>query len=91
MMSETRSDTLAQINTRIGKRIRTARKTRGMSQTQLGDALGVSFQQIGKYESGLNTISVPTFLTLCRVLRVRPATILEEYVAGQTSQTSAHA
>jgi transcriptional regulator with XRE-family HTH domain len=41
----------------IGKRIATLRTARGMSQTALGAKLGVSFQQVQKYETGRNRVS----------------------------------
>ena len=41
----------------VGKRIRAAREEAGMSQTTLGDAMGVSFQQVQKLERGANRIS----------------------------------
>jgi transcriptional regulator with XRE-family HTH domain len=42
---------------RIGLRIRTLRLERGLSQAELGEKLGVSFQQIQKYEKGVNRVS----------------------------------
>ena len=44
------------INSYVGKRIRQRRKEMGASQQMLGEALGCSFQQIHKYESGENLI-----------------------------------
>jgi transcriptional regulator with XRE-family HTH domain len=44
-------------NRQIGKRLRDARVLRGLSQEQLGAIVGVSFQQIQKYEKGLNGLS----------------------------------
>ena len=41
----------------VGSRIRLLRKRRKMSQAQLGKALGVTFQQIQKYEDGKNRVS----------------------------------
>lgn len=41
----------------VGGRVRTARKTRGVSQESLAEALGLTFQQIQKYERGTNRIS----------------------------------
>jgi transcriptional regulator with XRE-family HTH domain len=41
----------------LGEKIRTRRVVAGMSQDELGKALGVSFQQIQKYEKGVNRIS----------------------------------
>ena len=40
----------------VGQRIRIARINKGMSQTQLGRAVGVSFQQLQKYEKGVNRV-----------------------------------
>lgn len=41
----------------VGARIRMARITAGLSQDALGDKLGVSFQQVQKYEKGVNRVS----------------------------------
>ena len=41
----------------IGKRIRALRLERGLSQTELGNLLGVTFQQIQKYEKGANRVA----------------------------------
>jgi transcriptional regulator with XRE-family HTH domain len=43
---------------RVGQRIRAYRLNRGLSQTALGEKIGVSFQQIQKYERGLNRIAI---------------------------------
>jgi transcriptional regulator with XRE-family HTH domain len=50
----------------IGARLREARLKRNMSQKALGDVLGVSFQQIQKYESGQNKISVSRYIEICK-------------------------
>jgi transcriptional regulator with XRE-family HTH domain len=42
---------------KLGEKIRIRRTTAGMSQSELGEALGVSFQQIQKYERGANRVS----------------------------------
>jgi transcriptional regulator with XRE-family HTH domain len=44
---------------KLGLRIRTARTQANLSQTDLGAALGVSFQQVQKYEKGINRVSAP--------------------------------
>lgn len=44
-------------NVEVGRRIRARRLERGLSQTQLGAKLGVTFQQIQKYEKGSNGVS----------------------------------
>lgn len=60
----------------IGERVRRARKVRGLSQSQLGDALGVTFQQIQKYERGANRISSSALLRIAEALEVPPPELL---------------
>jgi DNA-binding Xre family transcriptional regulator len=43
-----------------------------MSQTELGDALGVSFQRIQKYEHGANAVASTRIVDLCRALEMTP-------------------
>jgi len=45
------------IDVSVGERLRQARKVRGLSQGALGDAIGISFQQVQKYERGFNRVS----------------------------------
>ena len=42
---------------KLGEKIRTRRTAAGMSQSQLGEVLGVTFQQVQKYEKGVNRVS----------------------------------
>src|SRR5262245_44945347 len=57
-------------DTRFGHRMRERRMALGMSQTELGAALGVTFQQIQKYERGVNRVSAATLQKLAATLRV---------------------
>ncbi len=52
----------------IGERIRQRRNQIGMSQEELGEALGVSFQQVQKYEKAANRISSGRLLDIARAL-----------------------
>ncbi len=54
----------------IGKRIRHRRISMGLSQKELGSHLGVSFQQIQKYEKGLNRVSAGCLLEIAKKLEV---------------------
>lgn len=54
----------------LGSRLRQARLFRGMSQEALGHELGVSFQQVQKYEKGNNRISASTLLRITQALQV---------------------
>ncbi|WP_432807190.1 helix-turn-helix domain-containing protein [Methylorubrum extorquens] len=47
------------------------RKSKGISQTALGSSIGVTFQQIQKYENGVNRVGVSRLSDIARVLEVR--------------------
>lgn len=52
----------------IGSRIRERRIVSGLSQKQLGDAIGMTFQQLQKYERGVNQISLFLLIEVAQVL-----------------------
>jgi transcriptional regulator with XRE-family HTH domain len=54
----------------IGKKIRALRLERGMSQSELADAIGVTFQQVQKYEKGANRVSAGRLQKIADVLDV---------------------
>jgi transcriptional regulator with XRE-family HTH domain len=58
----------ADIEAQIGERIRSRRIQVGMSQVLLGQALGVTFQQVQKYEKGTNRVSAGRLLKMAEVL-----------------------
>ncbi len=58
------------VDVHVGARVRQRRTLLGMTQTKLADALGLSFQQVQKYERGTNTISASRLHVLARVLDV---------------------
>jgi transcriptional regulator with XRE-family HTH domain len=58
------------VDVHVGARLRQRRTLHGMSQTTLGDALGISFQQVQKYERGTNRIGASRLFELSRVLDV---------------------
>ncbi|MCZ6741343.1 MAG: helix-turn-helix transcriptional regulator, partial [Alphaproteobacteria bacterium] len=60
------------VDVHAGERVRLRRKLLGMTQNGLGDALGLTFQQVQKYERGANRISASRLCELSRVLDVCP-------------------
>jgi transcriptional regulator with XRE-family HTH domain len=60
------------IDRKLGSVIRMQRVKLGMSQTELGEALGVSFQQIQKYERGTSAVASTRISDLCRALQITP-------------------
>ncbi len=66
------------IDETIGIRVRLLRRRRGMKQTELGERLGVSFQQIQKYESGTNRISGSRLVRTAEAFGIRVSALLGE-------------
>jgi transcriptional regulator with XRE-family HTH domain len=66
------------IDQQVGARLRMQRMLVGMSQEKLGEALGVTFQQIQKYEKGSNRVSASTLKQIAQVLNVQPSFFLED-------------
>lgn len=60
----------------IGARIRAARLSLGISQERLAGAIGVTFQQVQKYENGKNRVAAATLVLIARALRCPVATLL---------------
>jgi transcriptional regulator with XRE-family HTH domain len=54
----------------VGRKLREMRTAAKISQTELGQAIGVSFQQIQKYETGRNRMSAGQLWLLCRFLKL---------------------
>jgi transcriptional regulator with XRE-family HTH domain len=54
----------------VGKRVRMRRKMLGMSQGKLGDALGLTFQQVQKYEKGANRVGASRLQHIASILQV---------------------
>ena len=65
------------IDALVGARVRILRERKKMSQTALGEAIGVSFQQVQKYERGANRISASALFHIARTLGVSPADFFE--------------
>jgi transcriptional regulator with XRE-family HTH domain len=65
------------IDKHVGSRVRMRRKMLAMSQTKLGDALGLTFQQVQKYEKGTDRIVASRLQQLSNVLQVPVAFFFE--------------
>src|ERR1700759_5261585 len=58
------------IDKHVGSRVRMRRMMLGMSQEKLGDALGLTFQQVQKYEKGTNRIGASRLQQIAHILQV---------------------
>ena len=63
-------DRMSIFNVHLGRKLRNRRLYLGLTQTKVGDALGFSFQQIQKYEKGINGVTSEKLLDLANVLQV---------------------
>ncbi|QEE08137.1 helix-turn-helix transcriptional regulator [Bartonella kosoyi] len=72
----------------VGKRIRLRRKRLKMSQTTLGHALGISFQQIQKYEKGLNRVSAGRLKEISDILTVPISFFYADIITKQHALSS---
>ena len=70
----------------VGIRITALRKARGLSQTALGNAVGVTFQQVQKYEKGQNRVGAGRLREIARLLEVPVSAFFEEGEARETAQ-----
>jgi transcriptional regulator with XRE-family HTH domain len=65
------------VDKHIGARMRESRLAINMSQSHLGEKLGVTFQQIQKYESGRNRVSAARLFEICEALDVSLTSMFE--------------
>ncbi len=66
-----------EVDIKLGERLRYLRTSYGLSQAEVGASIGVSFQQIQKYEAGKNRVAVSTMLALADHLGISPARLLK--------------
>jgi len=61
----------------IGARMRERRRALGITQERLGELLGVTFQQVQKYEAGRNRVSAARLFEICEALKVSLASMFK--------------
>jgi transcriptional regulator with XRE-family HTH domain len=73
----------------VGRRIRAQRLVRGLSQTDLGRSLGITFQQVQKYEKGANRVGAGRLTRIAEVLSVPVAFFFGDHAgSGKSSEAS---
>jgi transcriptional regulator with XRE-family HTH domain len=76
------------IDTVIGNNIKAVRVMGGLSQQALAKGLGISFQQIQKYEKGQNRVSAGTLLKIADFMSVSPMSLFNEVTIQTGEETS---
>lgn len=77
------------IDVHVGKRIRMRRLFLGMNQETLANALGLTFQQVQKYEGGANRVSASRLSAMADILGVPISFFFGDFQAEDTKQTAA--
>ncbi len=70
------------IDVHVGARVKLRRTLLGMSQDKLGEALGLTFQQIQKYEKGINRIGASRVFEIARILDVPIQYLFDDFEPG---------
>lgn len=65
------------VDIHVGQRIKEIRTVRGLTQSNVADHLGISFQQLQKYETGANRVSASRMFELSKLLNITPAFFFE--------------
>jgi transcriptional regulator with XRE-family HTH domain len=63
---------------RLGEKLRTLRQQRGLSQTQLGDLLGVHYSHVGRLERGEKTPNLAMLLKISRLFNVSADVLIKD-------------
>ena len=69
----------------VGSRVRRRRTLLGLNQTQLGEKLGITFQQVQKYENGANRISASRLYQMTRILGVPVSFFFDGLLEGASA------
>ncbi len=82
------------IDIHVGSRVRLRRTMLGMSQEKLGEALGITFQQIQKYEKGTNRVGASRLQNISTILNVPVSFFFEDApgdpITGQAGMSEAN-
>lgn len=76
------------VDAHVGKRIRHRRWMVGMTQQQLADKVGIKFQQIQKYETGMNRVSASRLWDIADALGVQIAFFFEGLAGDEAAQVT---
>lgn len=80
-----------QVDRQVGERMRRRRILLGLTQDQVADALGISYQQIQKYETGANRISAGRLAQIAEVLEIMPGWLFGATEAADEPGSSSRA
>ncbi len=85
-MAKSSGSEIHSVDATVGRRLRDRRMVMGLSQSTLGDAVGLSFQQVQKYERGINRISASRLYQFAGILDVSVDYFFEPLLYNEDSQ-----
>jgi transcriptional regulator with XRE-family HTH domain len=85
-MKPTLSQTTHATDIEIGAALRRYRKQAGLSQEAVASELGITFQQVQKYENGRNRVAVSTLIRICQFLGISPMNVIGSYFDGEPTE-----
>ncbi len=71
------------VDSYVGRRLRLLRNQKHVSQKDLADRLGITFQQIQKYEKGLNRLPASRMLAICFALDITPNDLFKDLLTKE--------
>jgi len=72
----------------VGRRLRARRTTMGLSQEEIGNQVGITFQQLQKYEKGMNRIAISRLYDFGVILKVSVSWFVEGYGEAENCDSS---
>jgi transcriptional regulator with XRE-family HTH domain len=73
------------VDSYVGQRLRLLRQRRRISQKDLAERIGITFQQVQKYEKGLNRLPASRMLAICFVLDITPNDLFKDFLTKELS------
>ena len=89
MRTEKHKDRQTNLSVQLGTLVRIKRQEVNMTQTDLGDAIGVTFQQVQKYERGTNRISIPMLFFMAEAMGVTPQYFIDQMIEAGENKPAA--
>ena len=78
-MAQDKDETIHPVDRHVGRRVQEKRLNLGLTQTALANAVGVSFQQVQKYEKGTNRVSASKLFEIAEFMREEIAFFFDGY------------
>jgi transcriptional regulator with XRE-family HTH domain len=76
------------VDAHVGKKIREIRLLRGLTQVKVAEKLGLSFQQLQKYETGYNRVSASKLFEIAQLLGVQPGYFFDGLAGSNMPESS---